>query len=119
MWPKPLLCCRKFPGRAKRKMAGKQRRKLRPGRVQSIHEHPQICNKSPQRTAKSEIPFQRSLWHHRPNRSADKQNENLARSEEHTSELQSHHDLVCRLLLEKKKKTPRLRTRITFTRNYI
>src|SRR5438034_11826312 len=29
----------------------------------------------------------------------------LSRSEEHTSELQSHSDLVCRLLLEKKKKT--------------
>src|SRR5690242_20798723 len=28
-----------------------------------------------------------------------------ARSEEHTSELQSHVNLVCRLLLEKKKKT--------------
>src|SRR5207248_8691127 len=28
-----------------------------------------------------------------------------ARSEEHTSELQSPYDLVCRLLLEKKKKT--------------
>src|SRR5438034_3938575 len=28
----------------------------------------------------------------------------LARSEEHTSELQSHSELVCRLLLEKKKK---------------
>src|SRR5574343_996511 len=28
----------------------------------------------------------------------------LNRSEEHTSELQSHHDIVCRLLLEKKKK---------------
>ena len=28
------------------------------------------------------------------------------RSEEHTSELQSHHDIVCRLLLEKKKNTP-------------
>src|SRR5438034_7670694 len=28
----------------------------------------------------------------------------LWRSEEHTSELQSHSDLVCRLLLEKKKK---------------
>src|SRR5437773_8771478 len=28
----------------------------------------------------------------------------VGRSEEHTSELQSHHDLVCRLLLEKKKK---------------
>jgi len=29
--------------------------------------------------------------------------EQRPRSEEHTSELQSHHDLVCRLLLEKKK----------------
>src|SRR5437773_7846759 len=29
----------------------------------------------------------------------------LHRSEEHTSELQSHHDLVCRLLLEKKNKS--------------
>src|SRR5437667_4055186 len=29
------------------------------------------------------------------------------RSEEHTSELQSHHDLVCRLLLEKKNLTSR------------
>src|SRR5438034_2901157 len=29
------------------------------------------------------------------------------RSEEHTSELQSHSDLVCRLLLEKKKKKQR------------
>src|SRR5438034_7028815 len=28
----------------------------------------------------------------------------MERSEEHTSELQSHSDLVCRLLLEKKKK---------------
>src|SRR5438034_8551641 len=30
--------------------------------------------------------------------------QNDCRSEEHTSELQSHSDLVCRLLLEKKKK---------------
>src|SRR6266540_4338907 len=30
------------------------------------------------------------------------------RSEEHTSELQSHHELVCRLLLEKKKKKKKL-----------
>src|SRR5260370_31389293 len=29
-----------------------------------------------------------------------------SRSEEHTSELQSHLNLVCRLLLEKKKQTP-------------
>ena len=34
---------------------------------------------------------------------------NTERSEEHTSELQSHVNLVCRLLLEKKKKKqPRL-----------
>src|SRR5260221_1485597 len=31
----------------------------------------------------------------------------LKRSEEHTSELQSHSDLVCRLLLEKKKPATR------------
>src|SRR2546421_1676081 len=33
------------------------------------------------------------------------------RSEEHTSELQSRSDLVCRLLLEKKKKTTELQPR--------
>src|SRR5438034_7704476 len=32
----------------------------------------------------------------------------LGRSEEHTSELQSHSDLVCRLLLEKKKEEKRV-----------
>src|SRR5699024_12616805 len=34
----------------------------------------------------------------------DPRNENRERSEEHTSELQSRFDLVCRLLLEKKNK---------------
>src|SRR5438067_9612760 len=34
----------------------------------------------------------------------------LSRSEEHTSELQSRFDLVCRLLLEKKKKKKNKRT---------
>ena len=33
------------------------------------------------------------------------------RSEEHTSELQSHHDLVCRLLLEKKKTKTKKKTK--------
>src|SRR5437773_7509550 len=37
------------------------------------------------------------------------------RSEEHTSELQSHHDLVCRLLLEKKKK--KKKTNIPINKN--
>src|SRR5438132_9147747 len=35
------------------------------------------------------------------------------RSEEHTSELQSHSDLVCRLLLEKKKKNTTKQTQQT------
>src|SRR5690349_24192597 len=37
----------------------------------------------------------------------------LGRSEEHTSELQSRRDLVCRLLLEKKKKRPNTSARTT------
>src|SRR5437588_5208416 len=37
----------------------------------------------------------------------------IARSEEHTSELQSHSDLVCRPLLEKKRSTPSAMTRHT------
>src|SRR5947207_9408990 len=37
------------------------------------------------------------------------------RSEEHTSELQSHSDLVCRLLLEKKKNRSWKVTRVNFT----
>src|SRR2546430_8440225 len=42
--------------------------------------------------------------------------DNLAwtRSEEHTSELQSQSNLVCRLLLEKKKNTIPNRSRLTF-----
>src|SRR4029077_21294314 len=37
-----------------------------------------------------------------PERPAKRTNRDLSRSEEHTSELQSHLNLVCRLLLEKK-----------------
>src|SRR5438034_4600017 len=40
----------------------------------------------------------------RPERAVQECRRALRRSEEHTSELQSHSDLVCRLLLEKKKK---------------
>src|SRR5437667_9205222 len=42
----------------------------------------------------------RGLQHQR-RRGAD-----VVRSEEHTSQLQSHHDVVCRLLLEKKTQRP-------------
>src|SRR5438034_5534714 len=38
------------------------------------------------------------------------------RSEEHTSELQSHSDLVCRLLLEKKKKKKNINKNKTYIR---
>src|SRR5690349_23527697 len=38
------------------------------------------------------------------------------RSEEHTSELQSRRDLVCRLLLEKKKRTTKIVTQTRKTR---
>src|SRR5438132_8826628 len=52
-----------------------------------------------------------SLWRHPLRR---RQHD---RSEEHTSELQSHSDLVCRLLLEKKKKKNRQRTNTTAENN--
>src|SRR5438034_4836946 len=44
------------------------------------------------------------LQHHRESLVDDLAHAVGQRSEEHTSELQSHSDLVCRLLLEKKKK---------------
>src|SRR5438034_4811911 len=42
----------------------------------------------------------------------------LPRSEEHTSELQSHSDLVCRLLLEKKKKKEKASARMYCKRKW-
>src|SRR5260370_29146266 len=48
-----------------------------------------------------------------PHELAAEARERLAgRSEEHTSELQSHLNLVCRLLLEKKKHTPELQSHL-------
>ena len=44
-----------------------------------------------------------ALWAHQMTFLDEVVDVQVARSEEHTSELQSHHDLVCRLLLEKKK----------------
>src|SRR5438477_7377926 len=40
----------------------------------------------------------------------EQRQENRRRSEEHTSELQSHVNLVCRLLLEKKKKSTNIKS---------
>ena len=41
-----------------------------------------------------------------------------SRSEEHTSELQAHSDIVCRLLLEKKKKNTKPNSVATTTMNH-
>src|SRR5438132_6438969 len=53
-------------------------------------------------------------WHSRSARTAAarRRGQRIRRSEEHTSELQSHSDLVCRLLLEKKN-TKKLQKKIT------
>src|SRR5438034_4884587 len=47
---------------------------------------------------------------HRVTRQNGNDDPEADRSEEHTSELQSHSDLVCRLLLEKKKKKRKKQT---------
>src|SRR5437773_9053827 len=52
------------------------------------------------------VELARQVWRVRPGFPIILYSVELRRSEEHTSELQSHHDLVCRLLLEKKKNTP-------------
>src|SRR6266513_5854759 len=49
------------------------------------------------------LPIFRHDHPRRQRRGARRRDEHLERSEEHTSELQSRFDLVCRLLLEKKK----------------
>src|SRR3712207_8674874 len=58
---------------------------IQPGVVRGLHVHAELCE---QDCAADAVP----------------------RSEEHTSELQSRQYLVCRLLLEKKKKTTRSHT---------
>src|SRR5437773_8469114 len=67
----------------------------------SLHDALPICSRT-------RLPRGRCPW---PKRSPGEWAGSVARfpnwhrSEEHTSELQSHHDLVCRLLLEKKNNT--------------
>src|SRR3712207_7808213 len=50
------------------------------------------------------LPQERGLHHLREHRTSIFERQAVVRSEEHTSELQSRQYLVCRLLLEKKKK---------------
>src|SRR2546430_12358169 len=52
-----------------------------------------------------QVPEQPEAARHRPARLPRRERDVPGRSEEHTSELQSQSNLVCRLLLEKKKNT--------------
>src|SRR5438067_7392789 len=54
-------------------------------------------------SARSRSPSRRTSGGSRTTSSPPKRSSRCSRSEEHTSELQSRFDLVCRLLLEKKK----------------
>src|SRR6266480_4433576 len=56
-----------------------------------------------ERLRAGEVPIYEPGLDHVLERNADRIRFTLDRSEEHTSELQSHVNLVCRLLLEKKK----------------
>src|SRR6266480_6611982 len=62
----------------------------------SPRSRPECCPAGPGRCSRSAPPWEG--WSARSKRNT------APRSEEHTSELQSHVNLVCRLLLEKKKK---------------
>src|SRR5690606_39911979 len=66
----------------------------RPGMGGTRHRHPAVP-----------VPGRRSAhsWQQRADYRGQPYGEALFRSEEHTSELQSRENLVCRLLLEKKK----------------
>src|SRR5438132_6622302 len=83
----------------------------------SLHDALPICNRlrldNIIKVTNSLFIFKKSEFHHGKTTgiriSSWKTGISLRRSEEHTSELQSHSDLVCRLLLEKKKKQNKLK----------
>src|SRR5207237_7904589 len=68
---------------------------------------PPTSNLFPTRRSSDLIDFKRLLGSLKGSNGAQRQarRQRPCRSEEHTSELQSHLNLVCRLLLEKKKST--------------
>src|SRR5690242_21452972 len=70
-------------------------RSLCTGRLPATHCHPD---------RKLDVDLPGSIWHGCAHFCRTCVSHTPVRSEEHTSELQSHVNLVCRLLLEKKKK---------------
>src|SRR5260370_15607424 len=77
----------------------------------SLHDALPISGRKPSAGLHETPPVPRGRWGTRPARPTARvpartarSHRRIPRSEEHTSELQSHLNLVCRLLLEKKKK---------------
>src|SRR5207237_4906444 len=69
--------------------------------------HPCLDRRHRQNKAPQRVTFT-IIANHNHSASLSRNEYQMGRSEEHTSELQSHLNLVCRLLLEKKKHIPRL-----------
>src|SRR5260370_11816503 len=63
-----------------------------------------MCRRRVRRQPRLSLPFFCESRRFCSNEDSERSAQGLPRSEEHTSELQSHLNLVCRLLLEKKKK---------------
>src|SRR5206468_12199671 len=76
---------------------------LRPPPPSTLFPYTTLFRSAPRRTAASPSQQPRHLPQQRPAELGRQAEEGAERSEEHTSELQSRSDLVCRLLLEKKK----------------
>src|SRR5206468_8739486 len=81
-----------------------------PGRSRCSARSPACASPSPRRRATRSSPIcpcppARAARSSSTRTRARRCRERVERSEEHTSELQSRSDLVCRLLLEKKKQT--------------
>src|SRR5690625_6700627 len=74
---------------------------LRQNRLPMVQRRTRIFRKRKTRTRRPRCPARRR------SAKANAENQRTKRSEEHTSELQSRGQLVCRLLLEKKKSTTR------------
>src|SRR5467141_5407220 len=74
----------------------------------SLHDALPICDRPDHHGPESDA--QQDRRRHRAN-SRERRRPADSRSEEHTSELQSHLNIVCRLLLEKKKKKKKKKTK--------
>src|SRR5260370_26728395 len=117
-WHRNRLAARRAAGRVRRRRAGARRLltvpalcfpAAAPARAEAFAKPAVSLRRGPtlRRIAAEPPAHRRRTWRRRPARWPRRVSlpGRAARSEEHTSELQSHLNLVCRLLLEKKKTT--------------